>query len=652
MAKRTRASAFEVALCALVLVAGAAAHLRAGGVLETVDITGNAPSPVEGQILARVIGIKWDIRSIPVQYSINISEPLVPNPLGEPFLTIDEARAALQASFDAWNQVKTSYIDMRITGTTANPGTRGFDMINELTFRTAASFTAIASSPSVSLIADATLVDGDLIDNDADPDVSDDITVATDVDGDGDLELPAGFYKAGTILDNDVQFNTKASNGFRFTIDPAQADIVTRSVDLIATAIHEFGHSHGLSHSLHNQDSATDGNGATMFPFIDTGDPASELSMRSLHIDDIAYSSYFYPEGSATSGPAALQPGDLAFSRAFGLIRGELHHGELGQPVAGGHVFAIDNRTGTMSAGAFSGTTQLSFDPTTGGLFFIPDVDVAILDGRYEIPLPKGRYDLHFEPVDGSPVPAGSISFTAQIGAFFEQQDFNEEPGPHRARNVLVDRGQIKRNVDLVTGADINIDNFGSRDFVGFTAAPGGLIYAVRIPGEQVLAAAGGGPLDLKAIAFDTVVVDASAVPRFADAMLTTGAVRPDGSLAVNLAHPLARDRIFIGQDNDFAPMIIKGGKALGALVRLGIRFGLIKDLVLVLQLPPSPFPGVTGFPPLIGLDGNVEPNDAPILGFSYVSADGGKTFTQNTQFNFRFSLRLGGRAGGKGETD
>ena len=30
------------------------------------------------------------------------------------------------------------------------------------------------------------------------------------------IEFPAGFYKAGTILDNDVQFNVKATNGLRF----------------------------------------------------------------------------------------------------------------------------------------------------------------------------------------------------------------------------------------------------------------------------------------------------------------------------------------------------------------------------------------------------------------------------------------------------
>jgi hypothetical protein len=278
---------------------------RAGGALETIDITAGAPSPIAGHILARVIGIRWDARSIPVQYRMNNTLDPIPNPLGPAFLSVAAATTELQVSLDRWNNIPTSFINMQIVGTTGNLGLVGFNMVNEISFRTAAGFTAIASSPSTSLISDVTLVDGDLLDGDADADVSDDITVVTDVDGDGDLEFPAGFYKAGTILDNDVQFNTKVSNGLRFTIDPAQADTVTRSVDLNCVAVHEFGHSFGLSHTLDNQKSGTDGDGSTMFPFIDTGDPAAELQQGSVAADDVAYASFYYPEGSAASGPAA-----------------------------------------------------------------------------------------------------------------------------------------------------------------------------------------------------------------------------------------------------------------------------------------------------------------------------------------------------------
>ncbi|HVR99506.1 MAG TPA: matrixin family metalloprotease [Thermoanaerobaculia bacterium] len=643
----------QLGLAAALTVASlTASPAWAGGSLESYDITAGAPSPIPGHIAARVIPIRWDARCMPVPYLVNNTLNPVPNPLGAPFMTLADATTALQQSFDAWNGIRTSFIDMRIVGNVANPGFRGFDMKNELTFRTTAGFTAIASSPSVNLIADVTFAAGDDIDGDGDSDVSGAITVCGDADGDGDFELPAGLYKAGTILDNDVQFNTKTSNGYRFTLADADADTVTRSTDLKAIAVHEFGHSHGLSHVLDNQLSSSDGNGATMFPFVDTGDPANELSQRTPEDDDIAWSSYFYPEGSAATGAPALQPGDQAFNSVYNLIKGSVTHGVFNEPVAGASLRATNTLNGKASTEAYSGTTQLSYNPATGGVFLV-DPTFNIIDGKYVLPVKRGLWHVGIEAIDGAPVSSGSINFTAQIGDIFGQQNFNEEfhSGPLEAAienwsglsipQLFLGAGQTQNNVNFITNDEVTIANFGTLDFVGFTGFPPGSYYAVRVPGSQITSALpAGSDLAIHAMQFHTFVSDTSVVPVYAEATLAKGSVS-GGVATVDLAHPLARDTRFIGQDNDFAPFYFLLPSVLGYAVETGIASGHIQDLFLVLRIPTTtPYPGVSALPPLIALDGGNATNDVPINGLSYTSTDG-VTWSQVTNFNFRFSLVL-----------
>jgi hypothetical protein len=642
---------FVAALIVLTAVlAGQRDGVKAGGFLETFDITNAGPSPIPGHLLARAIPIRWDTRTLPVRYSMNNTLSPVPNALGPAFLSLADVTAALQASLNAWNDVPTSFVRMDITGTVANLGLRGFDFKNELTFRTAAGFAAIASSPSVSLIEDVTLVNGDDIDGDGDSDVSSGITTASDADGDGDIEFPAGFYEAGTILDNDVQFNTKAANGFRFTVDDAAVDTVTRSVDLMGVAVHEFGHSIGLSHTLDNQTSPDDGTGTTMFPFIDTGDPASELAVRSLGSDDIAWASFHYPEGSARSGLPALQAGDVAFDDVYGLIAGEVHHGVLNQPIAGASVSAHDWQSGVFMAAGFSGTTNLSFNPVTGGLFFVPTVDQAIVDGRYTIPAPKGQYAVRVEATDGDPVAVSSISFTTQVGNFFGQMNFHEEfynknkeatgeRRPGDAKNVVAKAGRVTSGVDIITNNNVNINNFGARTNIGFINQQSGIDYAVHIPAAQLLAAlpGGGGTLSLHSALFETFVVDASVVPTFAEAILARGSIvaGTPQTASIDLDSPLARTSGFVGQDGDFAPFFLKNGHQLAKRVLREIHEGSLTDLFLVLRVPAGPFPGVSNQPPLVGLAAvGALPRQ------SYVSVNGG-VFAQHQAFNFRFSLGM-----------
>lgn len=187
---------------------------------------------------------------------------------------------------------------------------------------------------------------------------------------------------------------------------------------------------------------------------------------------------------------------------------------------------------------------------------------------------------------------------------------------------MLAIPGRTHRGIDFVTTKNININNFGNRNFIGFTGLAGGSYYAVRVPASQITAAAtaAGGEL-----LFHSVAVDSTAT--------------------IDLEAPLDKATGFLGQDDDFAPFYLKFPRLIGGRVLSGIAAGTITDLFLVLRLPPGPpFPGLSNFPPLIGLDGGVAPNDAPIFGLSYVSTDGGVTFNQRPDFTFRFSLVLSER--------
>ncbi|HEX7295066.1 MAG TPA: hypothetical protein VF251_04880, partial [Pyrinomonadaceae bacterium] len=109
---------------------------RAGGAFESIDMSNASPSSVPGHVLVRVIGVRWDKRSIPVQYRVNNTLDPIPNPIGTPFLSVADAATALQTALNTWNDIPTSFINLQIAGTTSNPGFAGFDLVNEVTFRT------------------------------------------------------------------------------------------------------------------------------------------------------------------------------------------------------------------------------------------------------------------------------------------------------------------------------------------------------------------------------------------------------------------------------------------------------------------------------------------------------------------------------------
>lgn len=631
---------FAVAAIATVL---AASSSYAGGQLDELDITNTVPD-ANGIGLASLVGIRWDERAIPVRYRINNTRNPIPNPLGAPVLSVADVRSALQASFDRWNKVPTSYIDMRIVGEVNNPGFTGFDFVNELSFNTAENFGAIAASPSIALVSDECFTDGQDINGDGIADVSATIRVVTEIGGRN--VYPVGCYKAGTILDNDVFFNTKSTNGFRFTINDADLDSNTRSVDLTTVAVHEFGHSHGHSHTTVNVRSPRDGRGGIMFPSINTGDPVSEREQRELYSDDIANASRIYPEGTAASGPAALQRGDIPFRLVYTKIRGKVVDGVTGLPVVGANVFAINRFTGEVVSTAYSGRARLAVNFLTGGLQLASEAD-SLASGEYELVVPAGIYNVGIQALDGSPVSSGQVSLTTTIGGLFGQQTFDRAfwnprlsqgltPVYGEAAPVLAFPFTEARRIDFRTERSIPVGNSEARAGFGFTDVAPGTYYVTSVPVQSLLQQFPNG-FGVQGALFETRQGDSSVVPRFDLAAIVPGRVDANGNiLQIDMNRPLLKKTDFFALDTDLSPLYALNPKSLAERIRSGYRSGRFDTVFIVLRVPTTtPFPGPSARPPLIGIAAANNPGS-----FSYLSDDGGQTFDR-VNFGWRFRLSI-----------
>ena len=195
--------------------------------------------------------------------------------------------------------------------------------------------------------------------------------------------------------------------------------------------------------------------------------------------------------------------------------------------------------------------------------------------------------------------------------------------------------GFVTGGVNITTNSVIQITGFGARTNIGFINAPaGGFIYAQQFPASQISALNGGNPVNLQVGLFDTVMLDASVPAVFARAMLTKGVINPDTTATIDLAAPLASEIVFVGQDTDFSTFYFKNPHDLSETVRLGIADGSIQNLFLVVEILPAPFAGVSNQPTLLGLS-----TQAPILGRSFLSTNGGATFNRRNDLNFRIGL-------------
>jgi len=609
-----------LAVFAIFAALAASSPALAGGQLETTKDTTRSSAP--GTVDVEIVPIFWDQRCADVSFVLD-DFPANAGTAAE--IPTSVVRRELQAALDRWNEIPTSYINMNITAIRKlDNGLPTIDFINELTFEFQPNLTLFADSRPVSLNEDMTFATNDDLNEDGDADVFDPRSAGRnscfDADNDGDIEFPAGFYKAGTILENDVSFNPFVV----WNTMPA-ADF---SADLQAIGAHVFGHSQGLTDSTIDQISARDGSASTMYAVIDIDDPDTQLKERDLHVDDIAWSSFLYPEGTALTGPAALQPGDKPFWSEFGVIKGEVTTAGVG--VLGASVKAITAVGGETLVDAFSGTAILSRDTATGRI-----TNARAVNGNYTLPVPRGLFDIAIEALDGRPLsPAVITHLTPKFGEFLGQNFFPEESRlfgrfeddveklPGAASPVLVLPGFTRPGIDVVTNREVQLRNAGISDNI----APGVLeqtdvIYAERFTNSEVLGHLNAGSLLTTAL-FETFTFDSSVVPRFKRAGVFLGRLGANGTPVIDLTSPVLAQKEFIGREFDLAPLYVRLPRIQSAALAQRLRADPSLDVFVVLEADNDFVPGSSGLPVFLLGEDVVTP--AQQRGRSFLSGNGG----------------------------
>jgi hypothetical protein len=595
-----------------------AAYALASGPGRQLDIQANFGRQVIDLQESDLIGISWDARCANVQYTLNTS--LTANQGSQLEIPLEEVREIFNQGFKQWNSIRSSFINMRIVASVdlGDRPRQAFDFINEVTFTTEDGFGALASSPSSSLQEDATFVAGEDLDGDGDPDVFDPaqvgINTCTDIDQDGDIEWPAGDYKAGTIIDNDIQFNREVM----WETEPQNTEQSNASVDLLAVAVHEFGHSHGLAHSAVNQTSRTDGDGATMFPFIDPDDHVSELQTRRLHTDDISASAFIYPEGSAQTGIAALQRGDIDFTRRFDVLKGSVVNGQTNDPIVGAVVQAVDS-FGRVISSTISGEARVEIVEEEGfGVFdsFVFE-EVVPVNGDFVLPVPKNRnYAVKITPLDGRPVAPARVSETARAISgtpLFTEEFYNGkreaaiEPDPSDAVRV---RSSTRRaqSIDFLIGENRRFRNAGfftdgdaqQNLLLPFVENAKFATYAERFDGQEVLDSLSRGSR-LASTIFSTTSEDPSVVSNFRSVDLTLGKVSDDGT--VNISMTIDRQFFVTANQEDATPVTYSRQARVNRIITQALQRDAELDVFVVINTLPYR-EGPSGVPnQIIGVD-------------------------------------------------
>ena len=551
-------------------------------------------------------GLRWDERCLPTNFVIDSDS--LPNAGTENEIDIETVKSVIADAMQTWTNVPTSYIEPKIGEVRPITGAGiGFDYVFTITFEEALPTGIFGEAPSVTLDLDRVMEPGEDLDQDGDSDVYDAELVGRtdcfDVDGDGDIEFSSGFYRGGTILDADISFSSLIDWTTNIEDVGFDFDTFTLSVDIFSVAIHELGHTLGLAHSLIGMRSETDGRNAIMFPFVTTNPRGAEAT-RELSDDDIAWISFVYPEGSSDKGLAALQEGDIAFDQVFDIIEGTVM--AAGSPNMLGHIIARGKgRTKDVTIGGYSTNPPILGDRDFTFVDLAVD-EVTAESARYFIPVPKGKYTLEIEEIDGAPLTPAQITIPTVIASFFDGNETisdNFFSGDFRDRLERESQFFVKRDFPRVvpsfrrSPANFNLPEavrIGSLSNPVFSvigqAGSGGWLVR-RFEREEVLQQLNVGNLLAGARIFTrnhfgASALDWSAIPAFGGVKLAVGTVDENDELQLEFFEDIVDS--FIGDENDHT--YLRLSPSVGKLVEIYLEYiAPDADLYLATELIQTP---------------------------------------------------------------
>ena len=80
-------------------------------------------------------GQLWNDNCVPLRYDMNTTIDPIPNARNAALLPLAEAVTAVHEAMRLWTDLPTSFIDLRLHGTTDNDAFIAIDFVNEITFR-------------------------------------------------------------------------------------------------------------------------------------------------------------------------------------------------------------------------------------------------------------------------------------------------------------------------------------------------------------------------------------------------------------------------------------------------------------------------------------------------------------------------------------